>query len=80
MNRRELLKAIPAVAAIPITIGGTKAKAIEVESGKKYIVLVDRRSPIDVEDFAKGCGHIGMTGMVYAVDDVDSDIRMYKVD
>ncbi len=72
MNRRELLKALPAVLATPFMFGKSKVNAYSLDPKATYIYFIDR-SQIDIDTFCKPMpGRLLPPGEVFAVDDVDA--------
>lgn len=87
MNRRELLKAIPAISATPLFIQGKEVgKAVEVNPEKAYLIFLNG----DLVDPAEWCQMDHPRALrgtpVYAVfpdsrnGTMDEIIRIYEVD
>jgi hypothetical protein len=78
MNRRELLKAVAALPAIPLMKGVTATK---LEPGR-YLILVHERSGIDADNFMRSGSYPGVHGEIHYVFDgcsVEDAVRIYKL-
>jgi hypothetical protein len=85
LDRRNLLKALPALIAAPVVIGGKEVgKSFKVEDDGKYVVFVNA-ALVDVFEFAsmEGIG-LPVGTPIYAVNPgpqgMDEVIRIYKTE
>lgn len=83
MNRRELIKALPSVLAVPFMVGKSKVNAYPLDRKGTYLYFIDRKQ-LDIEEFCNlpsggDTRYWIPPGMVYAVDDPETAIRIYKV-
>lgn len=85
LDRRNLLKALPALIGAPILIGGKEVgKSFKVEADGKYVVFVNE-ALVDVVDFASMEGIALPAGTpIYAVNPghqgMDEVIRIYETE
>lgn len=85
MNRRELLKAILPVAAVPVLVKGQEVgKAFKVEPDAKYVVFLNA-DKVDVQAFAEHERALPGGTVIHSVylnsgDTMDEVVRIYKVE
>jgi hypothetical protein len=79
MNRRELLKALPAVVAASFMVGSSKITAYGLDPQARYLYFINE-AEVNMDTFCSNHpGRLLPPGEVYAVRDVENAIRIYKV-
>jgi hypothetical protein len=77
MNRRELIKAIPALAATGMVIADVSVgQAYEFKPGAKYLFVFRRGSLSSIESVRS----LDVDGRIIFVDSPEEDLRIYRMD
>lgn len=83
MNRRDLIKAIPALA--PVELAGHSLPSVEIKPGRKYLVFIDPLC-VDVESLAFNANNSGVDMDVLFVPvmpppggTIDDAVRVYEI-
>ena len=83
MNRRDLLKALPALVGVPVMMEGKEVgKAFKIEPNARYVVFLNEQL-CDVHDFCETCTSLPTGTAVHAVypnsaQTMDDIVRIYK--
>ena len=83
MNRRELLRALPALPFIELAIPGGEVDTVKLERGATYMVFANIDA-VDGNTLVQELGHIGIRGAVHFViprhgHTVQDEVVFYKL-
>lgn len=80
MNRRSLLKAIPAIAAIPFTVEGVEGQAYELTPGKNYL-FVFKAGSTDIRQAHIALCRMGLKGAIQVTyDPPEESLKIYELE
>jgi hypothetical protein len=85
MERRELLKSLVSLTAIPIIAKTPSGEPInglahELQPGHKYLFVINGRDHCDLADISHALGDMGIEGTIFAaLEGVDEWCRIYDL-